>query len=280
VNATATRHVLVASLPFYINAVAIALCAKLDATMLWFVTRNEAEIGWYGAASNVASIALLLAPLAGSVLMPLLARTEKRSREELWVLVRRTLAGILSVLMPCTLFIALGAELWTRWVFGSAFAPSAMSLRALAPNFVLTYVAMTLSFVLVAIGRAWTLTLISIVGTLINPALALVLVPFFSDYLGPGGAGVGSGLAVTGMELTVTTLFLANIGRVAFDRRLTIDVLKTCVCCASVIVLDRALAPLGDVRLAIDAGAYAVLALMTRAVRPAELIALVRTPRE
>ena len=55
----------------------------------------DSEVGWYGAASSLAGLSLLLAPLIGWVLMPLLARARARSREELDELVRRSIEATL-----------------------------------------------------------------------------------------------------------------------------------------------------------------------------------------
>jgi O-antigen/teichoic acid export membrane protein len=51
----ATRRVVIASLPYYVNAVSIVLMNRLDIMTLEFFA-PEQEVGWYGAANNLASL--------------------------------------------------------------------------------------------------------------------------------------------------------------------------------------------------------------------------------
>jgi O-antigen/teichoic acid export membrane protein len=259
-------RVLVASLPFYVNAVAITMCAKLDVTMLSFLGADNTQVGWYSASSSLATVTMLLAPLVGWVVTPLLSRTAKRSIADFWTIVRRSIQAVQTVMIPLTLFVVLGADVWVRWLFGPAFAPAAMSLRALAPTFFFTYTAMLLALALVILDRAWTLTWISLGGLVVNPLLATILVPLCRRWLGPGGAGVGSGLAVVGMEVTVSTLMLVTAGRRAFDRHVVAALGKTLGACLAATVVHVLCRGLGPSRLAIDVVVYLVVAFASGAI--------------
>jgi O-antigen/teichoic acid export membrane protein len=280
VDWAAAKRVIITSLPFNLNAVAVTLCAKLDVTMLAFLSNDDTQVGWYSASSNLASLSMLLSPLVGWVLMPLLSRAHHRSAEEFWAILRRCIEGIQTIALPVTLMMALGADVWIGAVFGPAFAPAAMSLRVLAPMFVFTYLAILLSMSLVVLNRPWTLTLISLTGMLINPLLNLAFIPLGARLLGEGGGGVGAAAGVVGMEMTVTTILFFTIGRAAFDRRSVTVIGRSLLVCAGVIALHLLLAPLGPWRLVADASAYVVLALAGGAVHLHDVKAVVGHLRE
>lgn len=271
-----TRSALKVAVPFYINSVVITLCSKLDVTLLSFQTNDDTLVGWYSAASNLASLALLLTPIVQSVLMPLMNRAIARSHEEFWGIVRRSLEAILAVTVPVTLFIGLGADVWIWLVFGVAYEPAAMSLRTLAPLFVFTYTAILLSMSLISLNRGWLLTSISIIGLCVNPLLALTLTPLGAKYFGTGGAGVGAAAGVVGMELTVTSLLLFKLGRSLVDRHLLRFVGKLTLCVAAALATHWMLASLGAWRLLADAAVYLCLLFGTKAVQLSDIERVLR----
>lgn len=275
VDIPATRKVLVASLPYYLNLFAMTAYGKLDMSLLEF-KGNSKEVGWYGAAQAVAWLTLLVTPLIGWVLMPMLARAAARSREELFEQVRRSMELILTVAIPTSLVINLGSDIWIHVVFGAAFAPAAPTLRVLATMFVLTYVAIVYATLLIMLERAWTLTFITLGGLVVNVTLNLALIRFSMATFGPGGGGTGCALAMLGTEIFVTSCILFAVGRGAFDRRNVVVVAKSLAAYGVVVVVHRALPPLGLLRLAMDVALYLAIVLSTRALRLREMIVTIR----
>jgi O-antigen/teichoic acid export membrane protein len=276
-NLASTRAMLRSCVPFFINTVAITLCSKLDVTMLGFLTRNEAELGWYGAASNVAGLAMLLSPLVIWVVMPLLSRARAQSHAQFLQVVRAAVTGILTATLPIMLIISLGADVFIHLAFGPEFAPAAQSLRVLVLLFAFTYLAMLMSMSLVTLNRPWTLTAISLVGVVLNPVLASLFVPLTSRALGPGGAGVGAAIGVVGMEMTVTALLMWTVGRELFDRATVLSIGRSLATCAGVLLVHLALRALGPWRLVLDALAYVGLGTLLGAIRPREIVAFARS---
>ncbi len=105
--------------------------------------------------------------------MPTFARAAARSREELFERMRSATLLVLNVVIPVSLFISVGADLWVRILFGAAFAPAAMAVRILATTFVLMYVGMIYAITLMMLERAWTLTVIAFGGLVVNVAINL-----------------------------------------------------------------------------------------------------------
>lgn len=275
----AAKVVVVSSLPFYLNTVSHTVYNKLD-TWLVSVLITDAEAGWYGAASQLAGIAMLVAPIIGWVAMPLLSRALARGREEYERLRCRILELVLIAAIPTSLAVGLGADVWIDVISGPRFAPAALALRILSPLFVFIYVSIISAVSLTFEGRAWTVTAISLIGMVLNPLLNLVLIRPALDYFGPGGAGAGAAMVQFVTETTVAMVMFSIIGRKAFDKRSLNMLWRTLVAVGLVIGLDRVLAthtPLpGFLRLVVDGAAYFGLIVGFRAIDVRETLAFAR----
>ncbi|XXF78064.1 flippase [Myxococcaceae bacterium GXIMD 01537] len=280
VDAAATRAVLKSSLPYYITGAALAAHGRTDVTLLGILASKQ-EVGYYGAAWGIGGLVLLITPIFGWVLMPLMSRAAARSEEELTALVRRTLEGCLALTLPVMLATGLGAELWVELLYGPAFAPGAFALRVLAPLFVLTYTGMVSSTWLTLANQAWTVTFTSVTGMFVNPLLNWVLIPPCLKAWGPSGGAAASALSMILTDVLVVSIMLGRMGRRSVDRRTLVMLGKTLAVCAAVVALDRlalqGLPPLA--RLLVDALAYVALVLVTGAVKPSEVASVVRLAR-
>lgn len=275
-----TRAALVASLPFYVNQIAFTAYGRIDVTVLSFVLDDDRELGWYGAASTLAGLSLLVTPVVGWVLIPLFARAAGRGAEALRATVARSLEVVLAVVVPTALLLALGAEVWIRLVFGAAFAPAAPALRLLAATFVLTYLAMVSACCLNVMDRGWQVTFVSLGGLLVNPTLNVTLVRLAAGPdAAPGAAGSAAALAVLASEALVVTAMTGLLRGFAFDGRAVGFLWRTALASALVVAVDRLAAPLGPARLAVDAVAWVALAVLLGALRWREAAAFVRAAR-
>ena len=263
---TVVKAVIVASLPFYLSQVANTVYSRIGVSLLSILS-NDTEVGWYSSAFNIAGLSLLVSPLVGSVLLPLLARAVGRSQEQMFEIMNRAIRAIMMLVLPISLMLGLGAEVWVKVLFGRSFAPAALSLRVLAPMFVLTYVAMVASTCLVLLGRAWAVTAISFAALTLDLVLNVVLVPRGLRWFGPGGAGAGAAAAVVATELAVMMALVACLRARAFNRSSVSSIVRAVVACALVIGADALLRPLGARRLWVDAAAYPALLFALGAVR-------------
>lgn len=275
-NLPATWAVVVASLPFYLNLVAHTAYNKLDLNMLSFMS-NDREVGWYGAASNLAGLTLLMTPLIGWVLMPLYSKAAGRSDDELNQILRRSLELILTLSFPVSLMMGLGADFWIALAFGKAFAPAALALRILAPVFLVTYVAMLGATCLVNMKRSWTMTFISLFGLALAPVLDYVFIRKGLALLGSSGGGAGSAVANVLTEIVVTTVIMCFVGTRAFDRRSLTAIGKTVLVSLGVIGADWLMRPLGASRIALDAVLYIVGVVGSGALRVTEMTDFLRS---
>jgi len=280
VDLKATKLALLGSLPMFVNLAAHTIYNKLDVSILAVVAGDE-EVAWYGAASLLAGLALMVTPMIGWVLMPLFARARARSDDEYTLVMRRSLELVLAIAFPTSLFMALGANEWVTLLYGAAYAPAATSLKVLSSIFVLTYVAILSANVLILTGRAWAQAVISIGGLVANPLLNWLFIPASVKWFGLGGAGIGAAISQLGTEVVVTVAMTALVGRRAFDRRSLSVIARTVAACALVAALDWWLLERAHpaLRLALDAVLYVALVVGSGALKVRELVAFVRTAR-
>lgn len=275
-----TKAVLIACLPFFISGGAINIGGRLNVAVLEFVIPDKREVGWFGAAQNLASLTMLLSPLFSWVLLPLLARARARSEEEVFAILRRTIEGLLVLVIPLTLLTGLGADRWIRLAFHSAYDEAAMSLRVLAFGFILIYLAMALSTLLIMTGHSWSVSMISLASVPCRPVLVFLLAVPCARHFGPGGGALGAGIAEIATSVGIVAAHFIPIGARALDRRLLTVGGKSMLVAAVVIALDRTiLRHLGWSRLALDTVAYVVLALAIGAVKIGEMIRVIKTLR-
>ncbi len=273
------RPVLKSSFPFYVNVVALEVVNRFGVNALE-VRSTQHEIGLYGAASELAQMTFILAPMLFGVVTPLFARTKAKGDQEYGEMLRRTLELVLVVAFPAALFMALGSELWVSLILGPQYAASALALRILAASLVLSYVAVICALALNVGGGAWTVTTTSLLSMVLNPVLVLGLVGFGNAW-GEGGAGAACAVATITTELVVVGLMFWRMGRMALDGRLVRRTLLTLGVCAVLSALDFfVFAPLAPaLRLLVEVPLYLVLVLVTRALPVRETLAFVKTVR-
>ena len=284
-NFAQTRAALRASFPFYLSAVATSGYAKLDVSLLTFLTNNDREVGWYGAASTLAGLALLVTPLIGWVLMPLFSRAVARSEQELTAVLQRAIELVLTFAIPISLMLSLGADVWVRLMFGASYDPAALPLRILAPMFVFTYVATVTSTALIMLDRGWVVTLVSLGGLAVNPVLNLLLIRPCLASFGPAGGGAGCAISMIITEVLVTGVLLWLVRGRSIGPETGRMLGKTLVVCAIVVGVDRLIVGMGPARILVEGLLYGVLVIAFRAVRLREMLsfgraALRRSPPE
>lgn len=199
------------SLPFFVNFLAYSLYARVGVWWLGATSASE-EVGWYGAASTLAALAMLGMPLISWVLVPASTRAARRDPAEAAGLFEGALRLALLVAVPVSLVVGLAAPAWVRLLFGDAYVPAAVPLRFLAPTFTLAYVATVGSIRLIQQERVRALASVSVAGLVLSVALHALLIPWGARALGPGGGATGAATATLLTEIAVTGVLLA-LGR-------------------------------------------------------------------
>lgn len=248
---------LLASLPFFVNLVAHTLYARIGTG--WIAAHGtEVELGLHGAASGLASIALLGMPLVSWVLVPSAARAGSRDTGEVAHLVSNALRTSLLAMVPVALAFNLGAPWLLALCFGEAYTAAAPVLRVLAPTFALAYASTVCAVAVIQEGRIWTVTVISLAGVALTAGTGMMLVPFGAAHLGEAGAAQGAAWATLVTEVAVTAA-LAWFAR-GFLRgpALARTLVSLTVGCASAALVVHAAPQAGAPAFALAAAAYLV----------------------
>lgn len=203
-------EVILLSFPFFLNSVAHSFYARLGVGWLGAVA-GDVEVGLYGAASSVATLALLGMPLLFWVLVPSAARAAAHSPAHMDRLVAGALRISLLLAVPVALLCCVFAAPVLGLLFGPDYLQAAPILRILAPTFGLAYVSTVCAIALLQDGRAWTVAGISVAGVALAMGLNGVLIPWGLRTLGPAGAGQGAAWATLVTEVAVT-IALALLG--------------------------------------------------------------------
>jgi O-antigen/teichoic acid export membrane protein len=208
-----------ASMPFFVNAVAYTAYARVGTGWLAAVT-NDVQVGLYGAASNLGSIALLGMPLLSWVLVPSTARAAARSDRERDQMIAGALRLSLLVGVPLAAAVHVAAPWVVQLLFGAAYAPAAPVLRIMAPTVGLAYISTVCAIGLIQRGRTWTVAGISSAGLVVTVLLSALLIPYGARALGPSGGAQGAALATLGTEIVVTIALAALSRRAWLETRL------------------------------------------------------------
>jgi O-antigen/teichoic acid export membrane protein len=276
-----TVRVLKIAFPFYIANVAVSLGSSIDVVVLGkIVSKTSDEVGWYGAARQIAQLSALLSPIMSGVLIPMMSRAKARNEDDFYRILRRGLEAVVVVSLPLALLLALGADYWIHITIKDKFLPAADSLRSLAPTFVFAYANVLLWLALMILDRSWTITIISILGLALLPILIVLAVRFAPHT--PGGAGMGVAIALSTRELVIVLVFLAFLRDKALDRRGMLSIAKSLAICVVVAVANRYLAtsvaPL--LRLFVDAAIYGICMVAMGVLAPRDLIAVLKMVKD
>ncbi len=275
VDLRAAWTVVVVSLPYFLNLLCHSVYERVGVNVI-SVVANDQEVGWYGAATNLASMAFLFMPIVSLVLMPMGMRLGEQSAE----LMNESMRGALRiVVVVCALGSALmyvHANDIVHTLFGDQYLPSALSLRILAPMLPITYVAVVASLQVNMQGRIWTLVRVSLAGLAVNPIANLLLVHPMMEWIGPGGAGAAAATAALATEVTVAGLMLWALGRAALDARTLAVFGKTLGLVVVVVLLHGVLPAPGLWWIPVEVAVYVGLGVVVGAFPLARMVGLVK----
>lgn len=218
-NMALAMGAVVASFPIFLNSVTHNLYARIGIGWL-AASRGNFDVGIYGAASNIASVALVGMPLLSWVLVPSTARAAANSDAEATQMVSGALRISLLIGVPLAVAFHLGAVLCLRTLFGYEYVAAAPVLRIMAPTVGLTYMSTVFAIALIQRGRTWTVAGVSLAGVVAMVIFTATLIPWGARSLGPAGGAQGAAWADLSTELVVTLALAMLSRRYWFDARL------------------------------------------------------------
>jgi O-antigen/teichoic acid export membrane protein len=277
-TARVTKLVLWASFPFTASSIISNWSTYFDITLMSFLFDDEAEVGLYRLAQQIAGVTFLVGTVLPWVLMPLASRARERSESDFLAVMRRGIQLVFTLAIPGSVLLSLNADTIIG-VLDPEWERATPALRILAFTVIATYVIMTTMTFLVAEGKAWLTVRLGLFGVVIDVIMNLLFMRAGRQKFGLGGAGTTAATIAVFAEFIVAILCLRSLGRRAWDRQSEWAIARVILCGVVVTVVDRVLAGKGFSwpRLATDAVLYAGLLLVSGAVRIRDLKDLTRS---
>ena len=173
------------ALSFLLITGMLTLESQVD-TVVLSASRDETEVGWYGAATTVTFSLVMFAQAYRFAVYPLMTRYALRAPEKLASIYERSMRYLGTLVLPMVTGIILLAQQIVFVVFGSQFQPSTGALRILIPALVFIFLNVPDSRMMLVNDRQ-NQSLLFLVGSLtVNVALNLVLDPIY----GASGAAI------------------------------------------------------------------------------------------
>ena len=187
------------AIPLGIAALAVGIYYSVDALLLG-ILRGQIEVAYYAIAYRVVTPLLVLAVIAGTVVLPALARaTTTRTLDAVPVL--RSLSAILLCLgLPAAAGTTLVAGPLVKFVFGPVYLPAAVPLALLVWSVIAVYANAPFAYLMIARGQHREYMIATVGGALVNTVLNLALIPSLGV--------IGAAVATIVTEIVVVTLVL------------------------------------------------------------------------
>lgn len=148
--------------------------SQFDVILLSLI-KNEAEVGWYNAATTVAFSLAMISQAYRMSVYPLLTKYAKQNQEKLIYLREQSLRFLGILVFPMAGGVALLAPQIVDIVYGKDFIPTIPALRILAPVLILLFLNVPSSRTMLAYDRQSEVMLFLIFSASVNIILNLVL---------------------------------------------------------------------------------------------------------
>ena len=204
-------------------------------TVLLSLIKDNAAVGFYGAAYRLLESPLFLAYALTGALLPSLARATRTSTPPIGELAAVGLKLILSALAPIGTVFAVLAEPIVELLFSADYAPAIPAVRILGGAAALYGVGYFCTFVLIGQGKQRVLPKITAVVLVSNVALNLVLIPVWSFR----GAALVTSLSELALAVALLTFTVRITGPLPV-RRIVSGPLAGC---AAIAVVTLAIGP-------------------------------------
>ncbi|MDA0183001.1 flippase [Solirubrobacter phytolaccae] len=206
-SASAARSLALVKMTFTIGLTVLLNTAlfRVD-TVLLSMLKDNAAVGFYGAAYRLLESPLLVAYALTGALLPSLSRASRTSSPSIGEFATTGLKLTLCLMAPLGTAYALLAEPLVDLVYGSDYGPAIPAVRLLGGAAALYGVGYFASFVLIAQGRQRILPVVVAVVLVFNVIANLILIPSLSFR--------GAALVTSLSELLLAVAFMVYVVRV------------------------------------------------------------------
>ncbi|HEU4325436.1 MAG TPA: flippase [Roseiflexaceae bacterium] len=255
--------------PYLFSGLTLALYSQIDVLIISTLV-NTTVVGWYSAALLLFGTLQFVPVALTTSLFPALTRSVKSDPARAAELLRRSFDLMLLVSVPIGLGLLVVGQPLMVLLYGPEFAPSGVVLAVLGLVVPMTYLNILLGRFLIAADRQVTWTVVMIGATLITVPLDLWLVPLCQSLYGNGALGGAFSFVIA--ELGMTLAGLALLPRGVLGRANALTALRTVAAGALMAAACWWFREMFvAVPVLVGAAVYSALALLLRAVPPADL---------
>lgn len=202
------RTIVIGGMPFFTWAVVLLFYGQIDIMMLKVMV-GDAAVGWYSAASRIASIPVFLPTIVITAILPALSREHDYNSPRFRELASRSLRLVMAAGIPAAAgTIMVAGSLVPLLRFPASFNQMGPLIAILALNMPMIALDMVLGTILIALGRQRAWTGIGIISAFFNPLANLWAIPFTQHAFGNGAIGAASVTLATEIVMFTGALFL------------------------------------------------------------------------
>lgn len=214
------------SLPVVITGTMFSILTKIDSILLGLLLSSTEPVGVYRAVYPLARLLLVAMLSFNYILMPVLSRLDKRDNiAEMRHIYRTATKWIFAVSFPILLIYFTFSKTVITYTFGGKYTTGSLALTILATGFFIRSVAGPNDSALQSIGKTKTVMIDSIVVTILNVVLNIVLIP----HHGVIGAAVATSITFIIFNILMIYQLNREVGIQPFSRpMLTILVVAVC----------------------------------------------------
>lgn len=196
-------------------SVAVSIYTVLDSTMVGFI-KDDAEVGFYNAATKINKLVLTLVNSVGTVLLPRLSYyAELKDKSSFGNLTQKGMNFLLILALPCAAGLGVLSKQIILLFSGEQFLPALNAMRIMNPIILIVSLSGLIGIQIFMPLRKEKLTLISVIcGCIVNVIFNSILIPKY----GATGAAIATLIAES-----VVTLIQLILARKYFDwKKITI----------------------------------------------------------
>ncbi|MBI2664047.1 flippase [Candidatus Woesearchaeota archaeon] len=251
------------SMPFWFSSLFVAIYFRIDTVMLTFM-QGSAATGLYNASYRLLDALYFIPSAIIGAVFPAMSRLYVSGMANLRVLYRKVFYYLFALALPMGVGVTLLAERLTFFIFGAEFSGSHVALQILIWALVAIFLSSLTGFLMNAINKQLTFTLITAAAAFINVALNLVFIPLWS-FIGAAFTTV-----ITEFFVLIALLYFARANDYSFSLFKTAvkPLLATAVMAAVIFLLLQF-----HLLVIIPAAAlsYFVVLLLIKGIEPEEL---------
>jgi O-antigen/teichoic acid export membrane protein len=196
------REVITGSFAFCASNLFQTFYASIDSVLLGLLAGNR-PVAFYGAATRLAGIPMVLPQILGQITLPMLSRLGIDPGRDFERASRKTLALLITASVPLVIGLATMAGAGITLIFGSRFSSAIPVLVVLSLCVPFTFIDMQFYQVLAAHNQEARWSIIMGLSCVANPIINLILIPLTVQHWHNGAIGAGLALLATEALMTV-----------------------------------------------------------------------------